>query len=367
MSPADAESRRRERSVIAQREYRKRHASKVQKLEEENRNLKGAIAEINRTLKGQALSDDLKAALSHARDLADITEDDTMKVVDNNDVEETSPSQSPPPTVPEDPSTSSERRLRPSGRASPRLDYGLWVDTDRLIRILEPPLDIVPYLGPGMHTLAGCIFWSTINYTVDLWDARPSPPAMKAMDRMFSHSKHLSDRNYLLSLAQARMDYKNKGYMFRKLSDQFAERACAETFELVRDECEKKGGPSRYWKTPQEIAGNILNEITTDQAVRMQAVAEGKGTLSDGQMMQALVSWLSQNFICFGDGPRWSTVFVSLGIGSWVRELMDRDARAEEETTPGSNETPSSKSSPPQSSSRKACRSRYESDVQLRG
>ncbi|KAK1724127.1 uncharacterized protein BDZ83DRAFT_563736, partial [Colletotrichum acutatum] len=333
-------ARRRERGVIAQREYRKRHASKVQKLEQENKNLKDAIAEINRTFKGQPVSEDLRAALRRARDLADITEDDAMDDVDDHDVEEVGPSKSPPNSLsraplpattqrsiaPENPSSTSERRLRASGRSSPRLDYGLWVDTDRLIRILEPPLDIIPYLGPGMHTLAGCIFWSTMNYTVDLWDARPSPPAIKALDRMFSHSKQLTDRKYLLSLAQARIDYKNKGYMFRKLSDQFAERACVEIDQLVRDECEKKGRPSRYWKTPEEVAGNILNQITTDQAVRMQAVAEGKGTPSDGEMMQALVGWLSQNFVCFGDGPRWSTVCVSVGIGSWVRELMERDA-----------------------------------------
>ncbi|KAJ0312104.1 hypothetical protein COL5a_001784 [Colletotrichum fioriniae] len=357
MSPADAEARRRERGVIAQREYRKRHASKVQKLEQENRNLKDAIAEINRTLKGQPLSDDLRVVLRRARDLADITEDDAMDDVDNQDVRGVASSQPPPdklsrgpppppattqpPTVPENPSSTSERRLRASGRSSPRLDYGLWVDTDRLIRILEPPLDIVPYLGPGMHTLAGCIFWSTMNYTVDLWEARPSPPAIKALDRMFSHSKHLTDRKYLLSLAQARMDYKNKGYMFRKLSDQFAEWACGEINQLVRDECEKKGRPSRYWKTPEEVAGNILNQITTDQAVRMQAVAEGKGTPSDGEMMQALVGWLSQNFVCFGDGPRWSTVCVSVGIGSWIRELMERDARADGEATSGLHKTPS--------------------------
>ncbi|KAK0377603.1 hypothetical protein CLIM01_05003 [Colletotrichum limetticola] len=358
MSPADAEVRRRERGVIAQREYRKRHASKVQKLEEENRNLKDVIAEISSALKGQPASNDLRAALRRARELANITEDDAMNDIDDHDVEELGPSQSPPDNlsrtppppppattqssiVPKDPSSTSERRLRASGRSSPRLDYGLWVDTDRLIRILEPPLDIVPYLGPGMHTLAGCIFWSTMNYTVDLWDARPSPPAIKALDRVFSHSEHLTDRKYLLSLAQARMDYKNKGYMFRKLSDQFAERTCTQVYQLAGDECEKKGRPSRYWKTPQEVAGNILSQITTDQAVRMQDVAEGKGTSSDGEMMQGLVGWLSQNFVCFGDGPRWSTVCVSVGIGSWVRELMDRDARAEGEATSGSHETPS--------------------------
>ncbi|OHE93836.1 hypothetical protein CORC01_10857 [Colletotrichum orchidophilum] len=352
MSPTDAEARRRERGVIAQREYRKRHASKVQRLEDENRKLKDAIAEINRTLKGRGhLSDDLKAALSHARGLADISEDDAVEHAGAQDVveeEEEGPlldtlARTPTPPSLNRPTLEPQGSSKdfPSGRLSPRLDYGLWLDPDRLIRVLEPPIDIVPYLGPGMHTLAGCIFWSTMNYAVELWDARPSMPAIRALDRVFNHSKHLSDRKYLLSLAQARMDYKNKGYMFRKLSDQFAEQACVELGELVREDYEKGGRPKGFWKTPEEVAGNILGQITTDQAVRLQAVVEGKGTPNDGEMMQGLVSWLSQNHVCFGDGPRWSAICVSVGVGGWIRELMDRDARAEEEAFPESTETPS--------------------------
>lgn len=218
------------------------------------------------------------------------------------------------------------------GRLTPRLDYGLWFDADRLIRVLEPPIDIMPYLGSGLHTLAGCIFWSTLNYTIDLWNSRSAPPATRNLDRIFNHSRHLTDRQYLLSLTQARVDYKQKGYMFRKLSDQFERSAMTDLHKLIRDDYENKGISAKYWKTPEEVAACVLDVMTPDEAARFQAVIEGKGTPADEELLRPLIAWFAENFICFGNGPRWSAVFVSVGLGSWIREVRDRVARAQEKS-----------------------------------
>ncbi|GKT40254.1 uncharacterized protein ColSpa_00435 [Colletotrichum spaethianum] len=340
MSPADAEARRRERGVIAQREYRKRHASKVQKLQDENRKLKDVIAKICRaSRRSHALPDDLKAVLSNARDLAGIN--DTITAVDDDvgDKDAEQPTCSPPANssqiLPQSSALQSSPELSsppddqtPGGRLTPRLDYGLWFDADRLVRVLDPPIDIVPYLGAGMCTIAGCIFWSTMNYTIDLWNSRSDPLANRLMDRVFNHSRHLADRKYLMSLAQARMDYKQKGYMFRKLSEQFERNAMGDLYKLIKDDYENMGLPSKYWKTPEEVADNVLSQMTPEQAARFQAVTEGKGTRADEDMMRAMVSWLARNFVCFGDGPRWNNISVSVGIGSWIAELRKTDAHA---------------------------------------
>ncbi|OHW92586.1 regulator-ty1 transposition protein [Colletotrichum incanum] len=346
-----AQARRRERGVIAQREYRKRHASKVQKLQDENQRLKNIIAEICRaSRKCNDLPDDLKAAVRDARDLAGIA--DALATADDNvgdkHAEQTAfssperPSQTPPTTSVTRPLL--EFRFPPNdqtpGWLSPRLDYGLWFDADRLVRVIDPPLDIVPYLGAGMQTIAGCIFWSTMNYTIDLWNSRSAPPATRHLDRVFNHSRHLTDRQYLMSLAQARIDYKKKGYMFHKLSEQFQRNAMSNLYKLVKDDYENKGLPSKYWKTPEEVAGNALSHMTPEQAARFQAVAEGKGTRADKEMMRTMVTWLVENFVCFGDGPRWSNISISIGIGSWITELKNADARARD-VSPSSTQTAS--------------------------
>lgn len=60
-------------------------------------------------------------------------------------------------------SSSSQQRRRP---LSPRLDYGLWFEGSSFMRLVDPPLDIVPYLGEGMYTLAGRINWACTEYLV---------------------------------------------------------------------------------------------------------------------------------------------------------------------------------------------------------
>ncbi len=49
---------------------------------------------------------------------------------------------------------------------SPRLTYGLWFEPDRAIRIVHPPRDIVPYVGDGMRSFAGAIFWTGMGLSL---------------------------------------------------------------------------------------------------------------------------------------------------------------------------------------------------------
>ncbi|KAJ0168969.1 hypothetical protein CTA2_5733 [Colletotrichum tanaceti] len=345
MGPADADARRRERGVIAQREYRKRHASKVQKLQDENQKLKDVIAEIARASSHgrRVLPEDLRAALFKARDLAGIGDDGVGQQGDARAEEveqvEAGPSLSPEQAAHPLASTAVVRRAAtleiklpsdyqpPSDkRFSPRLDYGLWFDTDRIIRILDPPTDIVPYLGAGRHTLAGSIFWSTMDYTLDLWNSRSAPPAVRLLDRIFSQSRHVVDTGYLLSLTQSRVDFMRKGFMFRKLSEQFERNTMADLQRLISEDHKSRGLATKYWKTPEEVAWNILSQLTLGQAARFQAVVEGKGAPADEEMMRSMITWLAQNYVCFGEGPRWSNISISLGIGSWVKRVSEADA-----------------------------------------
>ncbi|KAK3328221.1 hypothetical protein B0T19DRAFT_461632 [Cercophora scortea] len=70
-------------------------------------------------------------------------------------------SNSPAPSYPpRSPSSSTSSALGSPGRMSPRLNYGLWFEPDRVIRLAHPPRDVVPYIGEGMHTLAGTLYWA---------------------------------------------------------------------------------------------------------------------------------------------------------------------------------------------------------------
>ncbi|EFQ36460.1 hypothetical protein CGRA01v4_10446 [Colletotrichum graminicola] len=352
MSAADPEARRRARGVIAQREYRKRHATKVQTLQDENQKLKDAIFEIHRASLGcDAITDRLSAALSEARKLADIsdapaTADGDMESDGAGPIACSLPAQSaqlnpllPAANMPANFECSPNDEAR-GGKPSQRLDNGLWSETERLVRILEPSTDTMQYFGGDTYTMAGYIFWSTLDYTVDLWNAQSAPPATRQLDRIFNPSRPLTDRKYLVSLAQARLDFRRKGHMFRTLSEQFERIAMADLYKRVLHDYETTGAEPRYWKTPAEVADNLLSQLTPEEAARFQAVLEGGGTRADKEMLRAMSGWFVQNFVCFGDGPRWSNIGVSVALGSWIGALR-MGSPGGREASPLSTETPS--------------------------
>ena len=48
------------------------------------------------------------------------------------------------------------------------LDRGLWNDEFSFLRVVDPPPDIVPYLGEGMFTLAGRVMWACADYLMSV-------------------------------------------------------------------------------------------------------------------------------------------------------------------------------------------------------
>ncbi|KAJ3461325.1 hypothetical protein MRS44_009878 [Fusarium solani] len=227
MSPSsssrDTPDPKRERSRIAQREYRKRHASKFSSLKDENRRLRNALKKIDRIASQRARHDrELQAALAEAREIADIEDDDSSALT----------------RVP----SPSQRTITPARQAPTRamfnaqpaffsvangnhlnvqslgLPQQVWLDTDRLVRIYEAPMDAAQYLGDNLFTFAGALYWACTKNAVSLWQAKQLSLMGKVartesnLDRLFNHSKHLSDHDFLVSLALARLEYHQKGY-----------------------------------------------------------------------------------------------------------------------------------------------------------
>ncbi|KAM0273508.1 hypothetical protein ACHAQH_008334 [Verticillium albo-atrum] len=361
---AEAPTSRRERGVIAQREYRKRHANKVHTLQEENTVLKKAIADIDSALRGKgSLADELSSILASARKAAGLPEPSEPSEPENN-----VPQQSK--TLPQAEAQAHDADADPlnlltqarlenmslspapqlghysalsaaSGRLSPRLDHGLWNDADRPVRLFDPPEDIAPYIGHAANTIAGAIFWSCMSRISALWkdhnQARaakvasgdPSTvasPATVSLRRIFSLQGMMRDKSFLVSLAQSRLDYKQKGYMFGRLQDQFhssSSPALADMHRQAESLAAAQGMPPSMWKTPQDVAAMIKSQITGDEAARMDAVAQGRGTDGDAYLLSIIVVHLANAFVCFGDGPRWNTVYLSMAVGSWLKVLQD--------------------------------------------
>ncbi|KAM0323873.1 hypothetical protein ACHAQA_008454 [Verticillium albo-atrum] len=361
----DAPAGRRERGVIAQREYRKRHATKVQTLQEENTTLRNTIADIDRALRKQGhIGDELSNILANARRIAGLSVPE-----DNPEVSQQSETLSDVPQVqgqlqrpipgpsPQDPFQAPQESLSFShppqpghyaalsakvGRLSPRLDYGLWSDTDRLVRLFDPPEDIVPYIGDGAKTLAGALFWTCMTRTIALWkdhskaraaDAASgttttatTSPAAVMLRRIFSPSTLLQDPAFLMSLALSRLDYKQKGYTFGRLQEQFQCNSTPDVAEIQRqaeDHHTAQGHPPSMWKTPDDVAAMIKSHLTEDETARMDAVLQGRGTNADATLLSVMIIALANHFVCFGDGPRWNVIYVHMALGGWLKLVHD--------------------------------------------
>ncbi|KAH8733979.1 hypothetical protein BGZ61DRAFT_445638 [Ilyonectria robusta] len=332
---------KRERGRVAQREYRKRHNSKFQSLQEENQRLKDAIQKISTVASTSGRREqELKDAISEAVSIAGV------QTVDQSPVEEVGSSQDgeptslvalpltretlPEPWLPPNQSETGGNSLLQDFHTPPILSQQLWLDTDRLVRIYDTPSDIVPYLGDGLLTVAGCLYWACTYHAVSLWRKikNPQEPNLSdqgRLDRMFNHSKYLNDHNFLMSIAQARLDFRNQGYIERLHEQDYPadKEAMAEVCKLVLHEYAEKKEDLQWWRNPREVESYIKQHLTTDELAQLQELVEGRGSTKAVRAFSSLFDTLAQNFVCFGNEPRWNVVHISMTLGAWLGNRSD--------------------------------------------
>ncbi|RGP81788.1 regulator-ty1 transposition 109 [Fusarium longipes] len=323
---------KRERSRVAQREYRKRHASKFNTLKDENQRLRNALKRIEKLAQKRGGKDqELETALAEARETVGVDDSDGNAQTSTSSSSETS-----------DPITA-ERTSYISGLLSsdihlhtqalgqdvtPRLslEKHLWTDTDRLARIFEAPSDARSYLGDGLYTFAGTLYWACTRNTVSLWETyklnmlgRPGPPDMNPMDRLFNHTKHLSDRRFMLSLALARLEYKHKGFIDppHGATEMVYKSVLPDLRKKMEQELADKGQGLEWWKTPREVEHHLMKYLEPSEVDELQALIEGRGSQAVLAKYKPLVEMMIEEFVCFPDGPRWNLLYVAMAVGSW--------------------------------------------------
>ncbi|KAH6980379.1 hypothetical protein EDB82DRAFT_510730 [Fusarium venenatum] len=333
MSPpsiGDRPDPKRERSRVAQREYRKRHASKFNTLKDENQRLRNALKRVEKLAQKRGKKDqELETALAEARE--------TVGSDDNSD-ENGQPASSISSGA-SDPITegttditgllSSDIHLHTQAQdITQRLSLAqqLWTDTDHLARIFEAPSDARRYLGDGLYTFAGTLYWACTRNTVSLWETyklnmlgRPGPPDTNPMDRLFNHTKHLTDRRFMLSLALARLEYKQKGFIEQPHAgtEMVYKSVLPELRKKMEQELADKGQGLEWWKTPREVESHLMKYLEPSEVDELQALIEGRGSAAVLTKYKPLVEMMIDEFVCFPDGPRWNLLYVAMAVGSW--------------------------------------------------
>lgn len=359
--------RRQERARMTQARFRNRRNQERQELLEENRQMRAAIAEIVRTT-DRGDRPRLIAAVRAAADLtgvdaSDITNEYCARQTGGGDARTSTTetvcktaatsyriSSSPSQTLGNWPewllnqpsdrsglSSSAITTFPSSGRLSPRLDYGIWVDAGRAMRTTKPPREIIPFIGAGRYTFAGQLYWACGDYLISLcrlvtapyspspWfndhvTCRPNP--QQAEDRIWSvlrHSPPVQNVRLAQALAEAQREYRDTGFI---QGDSPATND--EIGTLIRQEVEAdyvaRGHDLRTWMTISELERHVRRQLGGEAFSRLEkaiappseAVDDGLAPDSDARAIsRLLIKNLAESFICFGDGPRWRADAIS--------------------------------------------------------
>jgi hypothetical protein len=228
-----------------------------------------------------------------------------------------------------------------SGRMSPRFDYGLWpnLDQDQCLKIFQPPADIVPYVGAGMHAVRGKIAWACLEYAYAClqevfgkrlassvppgpvsvnspWSLPPNSAARIFFDRVLRHSVPLDDVAFLGAMTEARIDFRRLGYM-RSDNPGAQEESSQVIYQRVLEDFILKGVNKDEWLSVLEVERYIEEKMGIYEFAAFQT-AISYGESNEVEMLRPLTRALTQSFVCFGDGPRWKADHAGWLVDTWI-------------------------------------------------
>ncbi|KAI2464242.1 hypothetical protein F4781DRAFT_82375 [Annulohypoxylon bovei var. microspora] len=363
--------RRRERGRLAQRAFRKRQSNKVSKSESNETQkilkLKAAIEEIVRVTR----SDDRPELVRAVRDAAELSGSDLRRSIEisGGRDEDGKATAGPSHSLPNTENLAPMNETRPTGsmsttqetfvhheswadlrlnnqkptsfetrmdleRVKPRSDYGLWFDTSRFLRINDPPLDIVPYLGKGMKTFAGRLFWNSGEHLLDLYRkaeayVKTNPPVAREANEgiwnMVQHSPPLHNIRYIIALAEARREFRDRGYI--EGNNPAGEADSGELLnEHVLADYRSRGDDATIWLSPEGVEIELRGRMSGGLYRRLESVLEVWDLNQAGdplaKVVQSLVHTLSKSCICFGNGPRWRADRVAALFNGSVQNVF---------------------------------------------
>jgi hypothetical protein len=217
-----------------------------------------------------------------------------------------------------------ERSVKPpSGRMSPRLTYGLWLEPGGHIRLINPPQDILPYLETP-SSLAAVIFWSCFvagyNGLRALLKGDASRPELLAKARnTFSHSLEFTPGDLILQRLHLRLMFRKLGYVDRDHPGNDGGGAMR-LHHAVTQDLSVKGVRLDMFIRVEEVDLFIRRQMGEGYGAVEAAIA-GTGQEQHVSAVRCLVKIIAQRSFCFGDGPRWRADLISDIVRAWMREF----------------------------------------------
>lgn len=336
---------RRERGVIAQRAYRKRHASKFQALKEENERLRHAIARVGIVAAGEGrFNSDLDSVISDAKNVAKAGEEG-LETGNQNDAGTTA--------------TTTVRGECPNGKeASPTAQNvsktwsstpgfrniptssGVFVDGNMGMRSFAMPSNCITYLGDAStDSLAGGIYRAVLSIAIRRWHThfqqQNPPPVLPDQPLPVTHTNTAlyalpATRSSPLDIAFPLLhplendDLVPQCIFSRPPSEQPSDSSPTCAHDVVK-RC-RINEPEGWWRAADGLETFLRQQALPPEALAIfEEVMRGGGSEKHIEDVKAMLEALARNYKCFGDGPRWNAVYVTVAMDMFRKDIMDEE------------------------------------------
>jgi hypothetical protein len=205
------------------------------------------------------------------------------------------------------------------------VNSGAWMNPFHYMPLTSPPEDIIPYLGDARFTLAGQMFWTVLEHgqsaleRVQLhktWEDFLDP----VVRRMMTHSKPLASMEpvALKAMVDSRLEYRNFGYITSHSAIEAEASANMELHKLIKEDYLSRGKDPNMWLTPFAVEWRVRAILGNTLFAMLETASRSPESSIAHQSVKGIVKKLVDNFVCFGDGPRWAVWVVDEVISEWV-------------------------------------------------
>ncbi|KAH9901745.1 hypothetical protein F4778DRAFT_781641 [Xylariomycetidae sp. FL2044] len=222
---------------------------------------------------------------------------------------------------------------------SPQLNSRLWFNPLDSIRIVDPPTDIIPYLGENKRSLGGLLVYACGKSTIELCRQatcttigyRQSRSAQRRLYGLIQHSRPMRNIRFIRAMAEVRLQFRDSGY--GEGGNPAGDADSAELLQkLVEEDFRRRGVDTKVWWNAKQVERHVRMRLGTyefarlnhalryvsDDEIEVEGIRSTSGEWQRAwseeaeedlipmiQLGKTLIKKLAESYICFGDGPRW--------------------------------------------------------------
>ena len=199
--------------------------------------------------------------------------------------------------------------INSTGRYSPRLTYGLWIEPERPIQINDPFPDIVSFLREGYTTFAGTLFWRSMALSFAVGSAFLQQYRSGIQQQTVQENNilqlpfHVDNPDLVLKRVEARLSFHKYGTLEVGHPGRDQEGAIRLSHKILAL-LEEKGVQTKDFLDVREVVQFLRHRFGVFGFAQLETSLTRPKEGPRAVLANRLVDELAPRAICLGDGPR---------------------------------------------------------------